>query len=500
MKSVFKERLKLILLAVLITSSLIQLGILWRYQGHGLPFNFITAVLHTEASDINTDLDKKAREDFFVPYRITASAGYDKPRWILNRTSYHYQTLWKEGRHYLQKALTSGNLEEVNVPWSDIVGGNQITTSSFARETYIFEFKTNIKMDLLQWLMEIDAPTEADGVYKLVISPWENAGSGYITIYIRDSSKIYKYTTPYEKGRLGQQQYRDIMDDISKDKSLTAYSVLNEKYLSTISYDVLGALDEPFKKAENSFTEIYCSPPSLLKNKDTYSSNELNTIAKNLLGVEKDSYDLAVMSNNTIEFRTQNIINRLYKDGLFVYRYRSNVSVEDKGEIYEAFTNAYKMVNKLQSMISGADLYLSGIEVQGQGSYTFIFDYMVNGVPVYMDYISDSDETDAMRKLKVGNAVIIEANSKMVVSCQAVLKDFEMTKDAQTYNLNFFDIMEDAYGTGLMNNVRRSDINDLTFSYRVMRGNDITKPEVVCVVTTRTGESYLIPLRKNTSE
>ena len=93
MKSVFKERIKLLLLAVLIASSLIQLGVLWRYQGHGLPFNFIGAVLHTDGSESDADLDKMAREEFFVPYRITASAGYDKPRWVLNKTNYNYMNL-----------------------------------------------------------------------------------------------------------------------------------------------------------------------------------------------------------------------------------------------------------------------------------------------------------------------------------------------------------------------------------------------------------------------
>ena len=391
-------------------------------------------------------------------------------------------------------------MEVVNTPWSDIVGGNQITTGSFARETFIFEFKTNINVSMLEWFMEIDAIAEADGVYKFVISPWENAGSGYITMYIRDKSKVYRYITPYEKGRLGQQQYRDIMEDVSKDKGLIAYSVLNEKYLSTISYDVLGVLDDPVRKAEKSFAEVLCSPPALLKDKNTYSSSDLNVIANELLGIEKDSYDLAVMSDNTIEFRTQNIINRLYKDGLFIYRYRSTVSSADKGEMHEAFSNAYKMVNKLQSMMFGAELYLSGVEEQGQSTYKFIFDYMIDGVPVNMDYIADSDGTDAMRKLTISNAITIEANSKMVVSCQAVLKDFEITKNTHTYNLNFFDIMEDAYGMGLMNNVKRSDINDLTFSYRVLPGDDVEKPKIVCVVTTGNGENYSISLREKTSE
>ena len=69
MKYEKNERLKTIILALLITVSLVQSGILWGFMQHGFPFNLFTTILSISTPVLN---DKAIREKFFKPKRIIA--------------------------------------------------------------------------------------------------------------------------------------------------------------------------------------------------------------------------------------------------------------------------------------------------------------------------------------------------------------------------------------------------------------------------------------------
>ena len=94
---IYKERLKFYILILLIITSLVQLGILWSYQNQGLPFNFMYLFNNNQTS---VDYSQPMR-DFFSPYKVIISEGFDSSKWILNKNDNNYKDLWKIAKFYI---------------------------------------------------------------------------------------------------------------------------------------------------------------------------------------------------------------------------------------------------------------------------------------------------------------------------------------------------------------------------------------------------------------
>mgnify|MGYP000888622042 FL=1 len=75
------ERFKLYILAMLVATSFIQVGILWNYQNEGLPTNFLWNIFESSIRKTPGDVS-----DYVKLFRVSATEGYDESHFILDES------------------------------------------------------------------------------------------------------------------------------------------------------------------------------------------------------------------------------------------------------------------------------------------------------------------------------------------------------------------------------------------------------------------------------
>ena len=423
---IYSERLKFYILILLITTSLVQLGILWSYQNQGLPFNFMN-LFNTKETKVS---NSKQLQDFFSPFKVVISEGPDYTKLILNKNDSNYSVLWEDAKKYLSRAFKMKPADTYDLSeWYGLIDSKVI----------VLDFYTNIKLNLLKDFISIpelnsESPT---GIYKMIISPWEDI-TNYnksISIYINDGIKIYKYDLLYNSTEFSDylSKYEDIITELNNNSDTVHYYYLKSrlgKSLRGFSEDTTLA----FRDWNMSYDSLRYSLPYGIGSKGTEDTNK---IAAKILGPENDNYERSVDSNKTIEFKTLNNVYRVYSDGFMTYNYLPAQMYADKGELGEAFKNALEFVSGIETFSENKNLnlFLSGYE-EGDKFYRFKFDYMVNDktndVPIYMEYI---DKDDSYGPLVLNHAIIVTANSKNVLNCKATLKTFEFTGEAKQFGI-----------------------------------------------------------------
>lgn len=482
---VWKERLKIWILITLIITSLMQVGILWNYQNYGFPTDvFSVFSLGMSTSNSLEDYERVIRDKYFLPSKIILSAGYDNPRWIVDRQSSDYDELWQEARFYLESAMLSKPVQRLDVDeWGRLMAARSV----------IFEFSSNISKHLLAWFLDESgvASGAISGVYKMIILPEENLNYNLNTVYLRDESSIYKYIIQFPEGMMDRSSYGVLFSRYEKDENLIQYSLLKEKYnIDSIGKDVLGVIKGQGYKRYNS---IVCNLPEIFKTGDIYDSSDVDKIADAVLGSEKYGYDRSWDSDNAIEFKTLNNIYRIFNDGLLDYRFLSGAAASDKGSVGDAFLKAAMFLEQMEPISSNPDVGLSLTKIEETHAYyRFYFDYTVSGIPVVVDYKPQhADETN------LNNAFVIEANSKNVLKGYGILRKFEKGIESKLYNIMFTDLINDAYqvhGYSEFGSVSGIIINDIKSAYKVEYSTESQVLAPVWIITTP-DRIYTIPMR-----
>ena len=486
MSLVWKERFKLFILILLILTSLIQVGILWNYQDYSFPTDILSAFfLAKSQKNLSEDYEELIRGKYFVPDRVILSEGYDNPRWIVEQQSKDYEKLWEEARYYLGIALQSEPVQQLGVDqWGKLMASRSV----------IFEFKSNLNKNILSWFLDKPeaASSSASGVYKMIILPEENLNYNMNTIYIRDDSRIYKYTIQYPENLMSRTDYSELFKHYENDDKAIQYALLREKYnISSISQDVLGVMKGP---GYGRYSSVICDLPEELKTSEIYDSRDVDKIADAVLGAEKYGYERSWDSENTVEFKTHNNIYRLFKDGFLDYRYLSGASGSDKGSIGEAFMQAAMFLEQIEPISANPNITLCLSQIEETSTfYRFYFDYEVGGLPVVIDYHPNRPEG-----VRMENAFVIEANGKNVLKGYGIVRNFEKSNESELYNIMFVDLINDAYkvhGFSEFGNIADIRINDIYIAYKVEYGIESKKLKPVWIINTPE-KSYTIPMRE----
>lgn len=173
-----KERLKSIIIILLISLGLIQVGIQWGYQNQGTPTGFISGLFgrsNVKVSDADT------REGLFKPGRLVLSDG-EKAHWILNEENSYYSLLWNEAKHALSE-IVEGKvvISESDEEWIDI----------FEKRCYLIDFECDINSDLLNWFLGVRGKSQnIPDVCELIIKP-DIIDEKKIVVYIHTADKVY---------------------------------------------------------------------------------------------------------------------------------------------------------------------------------------------------------------------------------------------------------------------------------------------------------------------
>ncbi len=474
MKRVVKESLRFYLLVALIIISLIQLGILWNYQSYGFPFTFLGQKVETSA-----DIEKRLGEECIQPLRIVVSNGYEAPRWVVSdRKDADYNRLWGYAVDSLKEAMDKAPLQTAGISlWKDAT----------ANRSLIFEFKVNLKANLLELFLQ-PANLQLNGltgITKLSVSSWNDTNA---SLYITDgvNTSIYTINMTAEKSRY----YEDVFERYNENGSLRSFRMMqelntNDSFNFKFDEGVLGIPGTQY----SSFKTVSLMPAPGIYSQDPYTSAEVSEIASSILGVEKDGYDRTVDSvTNTIEFRTQNKIYSLKTDGVLEYNSLTGISDSDKGTLKSAFVHVYKLLSGINSLISeDSQLFLSGIDESKKDRYVFYFDYIVDGMPVILE--AEDDEAG------VDHAVRIESNSKGLIYCNAVIKGFKIYNQEEPYDVYFGHLMDDLYKNyPELKNGESLRISDMFLAYGAGRKlySSYIKPVWVIEIS---GKHYVVSMR-----
>jgi len=467
MNKKLKEKIKLFILIILVLSSILQVGILWN---NGFP-----AFFGVGPDNSSQKLDATARSEIFMPYKLSLCDGNEK-HWVISKSDRNYTVLWEETKNYLKKVVESSPSQILDESqWSDLV----------SKKSLIFEFKSSIDINLTAWFLNTVAKTSngPEGVYKILISPWEDAKINTYSIYIFDGTKVYKYNLQMEK--LSKKFYDDIITNYKSNLSLYGMTGI-EKMPFSVKPDILG-ITQGSKIKE--FSSLTCTLPGDIKEK-AYTWSELLNIAKNIIGTQVYSYDRYVNpDDNTAKFTTVNDAYSIYSDGLLEYNNIQVTGQEGRGKIEDAFKNAYKLISNIHVLNSNAGIYLSGIK-KDKDWYTFTFDYIIGEYPIFFDYQRGG------KNEVLTNAVTIQANDKVVSNCKWIMRNFENSKEKNIYDASlrdFFNIPDKTFK--VLRNDKKIFVTDIISSYVVTDIKESTKISPTWIINTN-GKNYYVPMER----
>lgn len=444
MRHFSKERIKSIVIAGLLITSLIQVGILWGYQSQGTPTDFFKGIFGWQPPELSDDA---AREKLFTPYRLIVSNG-NSSHWLISRQDSLFEQINHEADGYL-KEIAEGNLKRskpLEEDWGDIS----------SKQGFTLEFKTAIKPDLLKWFTGSKVSVDTPSVLKMKIIPDSvDESTGEIYILGSDGGLSEYSVSNVER----PQSMKDMLSAYEDKNTSRNYSSIRDSKLDTampFDPDVLYIARSP---EFWSYCQLRTAVPIRLA-----SDNELTDI---MLGSEKDRY-IKTVSKGLTQFSTTENIYKVCDDGYLSYKYLADTSLSDKGGIGEALLTAYLFINRLDGLTNmKTDIYLSGIDDTHQGFYRFMFDYRFNDMPVFINL-----QTEGNYGGKTVNAITIDASSKRVLQCDWILREFSQGAKQQ-YNDRFFEAMQGINYSGMK-------ISDITAGYYLDSANmNIIDPSFV---------------------
>jgi hypothetical protein len=411
-----RERLKAYILLVLIVVSIIQVGILWDYQSHGFPTSFFAAFFESFQSS-DEDSPENARKEYFQPYRIIVSNG-DETHWPIDRGDDLFDRLWEEASYCLAAALE--NEPAVLVPvgeWGNLV----------RKKNIVYEFKSTIVSDLFKWFLDKpDAETPfAGGVFKMAVAPWDDFNN-FNTLYIMNEEEIYRYTIKFNAEGWQRQQYDEfirMLEESSKYSGRT-YRVTSENdphgKMPSVDRDILFAT---YPARYRPYGSLSWDVPE--------NVSSLSGMAEIVLGSEMASFHRSKDTYDTIVFKTNEKLYRIYSNGLLEYKYIPGSQPEDRSKAGEAFLNAFKFINPIEKyMVSGAGLYLSGMKEVSEGIFEFTFDYMAGEMPVVINLSARGNDAADVR-----HAIVVKADGRRVLECRWLFKDFRFSSRTEYYSV-----------------------------------------------------------------
>ncbi|HHW49711.1 MAG TPA: hypothetical protein GXX14_13995 [Clostridiaceae bacterium] len=473
------ERIKSYILIVLIILSFIQIGILLSYQSHGLPIGFFASIFRSVGKPDFVSF-KNIRDEYFVPFRLAVSDGQSS-HWLIDKDDELYKKIWDGTKTYLNTALSGkqpsgGDIWPVEQKWAELV----------IKKGILVEFRSSIGIGLIKWFLDINAENAGGpyGVHKIMVIPGDGVVERSTYLYITDGQMVYRYIIYNSISELIGDGFDGIINKLKTDKKyeLKSYWVMKNidpanKLPFTYSPEILCVVQRP---AYRNYRNIsYLVPEKIF----SAGSDE---VAELVLASEKFSYDGSVDYEDTIIFKNQDNLYRIYKNGLLEYRYISSHERVSEEEIDEAFVQACSFIKRIsENFVSGAGIYLSGARMnRTQGTFEFRFDYMVDEIPVVFDYNSGMGGGKS-----ASNAIVIEANGKRVLYCKWMLKEFNQGSKVIKYDARAENVINELLKfSGL-------SVKDILAAY-VVSSDEGTDVGPSWVVEKADGERHIVMLNR----
>lgn len=438
----YYEKFKAGLLVFLMILCIVQVGILWSSQSGSFPIYFLSAFFSGSKAASQTSIED-SKGEFMLPSRLVISTGFDEDHYIIPNGSQDYNTLWNGAKLYLVQALDN-KPRKIETFTEDAWG------TLVANKPYTFEFKTQIPIEIIKWLLNLksSAGEGLNGIYKIVICPDDPDNNYSDTIYIRDQKNIYTYDLSDFKGNaLSKAEFDRIYNNQKENPHAKDYQLAIEKFRVKnfeeapikISQDLLGPY---IQTSTETYPNITCVPFAGLED-DVYHMSDYEQISKELFGESRNDYDYDEDINGSAVFKKADSVYRLYKNSVLEYKFTGKQGTTEKPDILEAYKKAVKFIldhNRENGFMSNLSIYLKSIE-QNQSSIVFNFDYGLSlgnekgEIPIIMK----NYEIPGSSK-QIDSSISIEVSSKRVVHCEWLALKFKVDKEVKGYEWNFVDM------------------------------------------------------------
>ncbi len=398
-----KERLKTILIYILIVSGLLQVGILWNYQNQGAPISFLEELFSNDIQISN----ETVREILFIPDRIVVSDGeYSNSHWIITEENEFYSRFWAEARAGLTK-ITSGKIKlaVTSENWDEIV----------ERRGFMVDFRYHLEPELLGWFLGTGDPPKDMPAFSKVMIKRDIINNDIGTFYIYGSDGAVYASTPirYENAANLTNTINKLYEDVNRSNrryySLSGSNIQKEEDEPDVLYAAVSPRYWPYPVLSSDLPDMAVIKESL---EDI------------ILGSDAGRYNKYIYNDNIMQFTYGSNIYRYYPDGYISYRYLGSAEQNPRASVAESLMNAYQFVVKREKIYdSDAEIKLTYVKKKAGGTYEFGFDYRIGGMPVKIDY-----------EMKDGNggrlcyAVRILADSKRVLECDWLVRNFKRKK------------------------------------------------------------------------
>ncbi|MDF2881139.1 MAG: hypothetical protein K0R54_1696 [Clostridiaceae bacterium] len=435
------EKFRALLLVFLIILCIVQVGILWSSQSGSFPFlsSFFADSKFTSQASL-----EEMKINYLLPYRIVLSNGYDNDHYIIPNGSNEYKVLWSGARDYLSKGLETR-------PTKTEAFSEELWGSIVANKPYYFEFKTQIPVDIIKWVLNIKKPAEGITEFnKLVISPEDPDNNYSDTLYLRDKNSIYTYVLSDFKGdTLGQNVSASIYNSLKSRPNPLNYKIAIETgRKSSLPKDMLAPLST---SSLEEYVNVTCVPFSGLQ-EGTSSLSDYDSIQKELFGEIRNDFlpDEDVYGSAVFKKSDGDSVYRLYKNSVIEYKYTGNQGVSEKSKLLEAYQKAVDYIMEMDArsnFMTGINVYLKSI-TEVNNSYIFKFDFSISQggehgeVPILL-----KDFKLPNSRQPLDSAITIEATSKRVLQCRWIALKLKVDKNYKEYQWNFPEFVDKTYSS-----------------------------------------------------
>lgn len=458
-----KERLKTVLIFILIFSGILQVGILWSYQSQGTPTDFLSALLRRTPRISDEDV----RQALFVPDRLVLSSG-EMSHWIMPKGSIEYNGLWDEAMQGLTMILSGkASLFKTDEEWGSIT----------EKLGYMIDFGYDISPGLLSWFLGTRTSAQEIPVIRKVMVKRDIVDESLATYYFKsDNGLVYASGSIRNENALKLGAIIDILLG-EENPGLRNYYTFGE---SNIDESMGAEPDVLYISRAPRYWDYYeygITPPAKAENEDE--------LAEILLGSDKDRYNRTTGNDNTIQFSFVNSFYEYHSNGYLSFNYLGTAESPGKGGIGNALLNAYKFVAGIKELLgSNVDIAIASINESetSQGVYEIGFDYRVGGMPVMVDIDLKGGTAG-----KLSHAISIKADAKRVLKCDALLKDF-VRGQKNGYNDRFIDLLGQS-GMGY----KDMNIQDMRSGYCIDSADiEVLRPALL--IDLKNGESIKLDM------
>ena len=476
------KRLALILVIIFFLSAIVQGAAIIDYHSESFNLGFYPG--NNKSDTFYKTLDESIRERYFKPFEIQVR--FDQKTMIIGREDSLFRILWIDAQAVFSDML-AGDMEITTELWDQVCDNPGVSVT----------FGGYFPIEYLGYMLNAEVPDELDiNVDKIMIIP----GEEIMTVYLHTDNSAYYKSEIEPRGLFTVINFDNMTELFAKSPDFNTESMMDfyRAYGNnpTAAWRDYVEPDIPisFDVSSHLVPWIYVGLPDSISNFNEYAAEneysgateEMDTLSDaikySLLTKSVNLFTTHYDSSGNLFFTNQFNMYEINQSGWITYRYTPGTQGDEKGQIGEAFVNAYETLEAIANLAaeSPGELYISRIE-ESDDSYTFKFDYKYD-----TKVLAIEDEP---------HAAIITATATRTIEARVLPLVFQDTADdTQIESPYIYDFNTNLLLHGI-NSLNLIEAYNIYVGYGVFSGDEILIGPV-WIFEKHSGEKEVYSLKK----